>query len=263
MTYPMAPLGGDTLLPNPQRARVAGEPDEAMDVDDSRKGLDEPRRFLIAVGEAAQMGARLELGLAGALQSLRSCACRHRVKSALAAHNWAALSVETHGPKKLPTNPKAILDEADLLVREAFQGDDQGIEASQSALVATRSAIQRRNRVVHDLWLVAAAPDASPGAVTRLRFLPGKATLAAEQEASDLTYFEQTVIDVSRVIHQVSSVAFLESEDGPEWPAVFKDMRPQHLALARGEFDLMGLVVARPWRPMGGSSDDHRQPPNP
>lgn len=252
MTYPMAPLGGDTLLPNPQRARVAGEPDQAMDVDDSRKGLDEHRRLLLAVGEAAQMGARLEIRLAGALQSLR-----------LAAQNWAALSAETHGPKKLPTTPKAILHEADRLVAEAFQGDDQGIEASQSALGATRSAIQRRNRVVHDLWLEVAAPNASPGAVTRLRFLTRKAMLAAEQEASDLTYFEKTVIDVSRAIHQVSSVAFLASEDSPEWPAVFKDMRAQHLALARGEFDLMGLVVARPWTQMGGSSDDHREAPNP
>ena len=43
------------------RTRIPGEPDDAMDKDDPRRGVGTHRRFLIATGEAAQQGVLLEI----------------------------------------------------------------------------------------------------------------------------------------------------------------------------------------------------------
>jgi len=198
-------------------------------------------RWLVAVGEAAQQGAKVEWQMDFLYQRLSG-----RKLHAETIREIAKGTFEVPQPRFQKALPPvgAVAKKCLALLPEVYEDAKEEAEARR-VISDAQEALEGRNRMVQDRWL---GVEDDPASVIRLRRTPGgqhgDRLVGATQEPSSLVVFEQTVIDLARVAIRISALlgTIDEEWDLPGSPFT----RAKSWEVARGEFELLGTEAYVP-----------------
>jgi hypothetical protein len=136
---------------------------------------------------------------------------------------------------------------------------EQVIEAGRASLEAARAANNRRNRVVHDMWLPQTDSQGAPMADSWAAYQRKRGELGASSgPPQPLGELHGLIGELARARYRVSAMGWYTRDHLQPWGPPFEvDKGGGWLEIMAGEFDVLPDGGARPrsWRERGESED--------